>query len=66
MKIDRAIDVLTDARKQAEDMIAMYRDQVIPKASAYLVSSQNQLAEYEAKIAEIDGLLAIAQPKGNP
>jgi len=62
MNIDRAIDVLTSTREQAESMAALYRNTVIPRASAELVSAQNQLDEYEAKIVEIDALLAMAEP----
>jgi len=65
MNIDRAIDVLTCAREQAERMVAMYRDEVIPKASAALASAQDQLDEHKAKIVEIDALLAMADSNKN-
>ena len=65
MKIDRAIDVLTAAREQAEEMVSMYRDRVVPQATAEQISAQNQLHEYEAKIVEIDKLLYIAKNTGD-
>ena len=63
MNIDRAINILTAARKQADEMISMYRDLVIPKATSELVSAQNQLNEYETKIVEIDELLTLVKLK---
>lgn len=61
MPMDRAIEVLMNARDQAVQMVKMYADQVIPRAAEALTSAKNQLHEHRSKIIEIDAMLASVE-----
>lgn len=58
MPMDRAIEVLMNARDQAVQMVTMYADHVIPKAAEALTSAKDQLHEHRSRIIEIDAMLA--------